>query len=173
MGFHGAFIMKNFLLSSLLLVLTCASYGAEPEVPETEAVEVEAAEIQGVLIERPDGRFMEFVLVENKIVCNFFDSKMQAIDPDVDRVAVRMQRRQPRVRNVFAVAIPFDGMKGLRAPIFIESPQLFMAYLSLMREGIKDPVEFYLIDYPDDLNAAEPIKIFDGEDPGRAQEPGY
>ena len=145
--------MKNFLLSSLLLVFACASFGEEtPEV-----------EFEGVLIQRPDGSFMEFVLVENKINCRFFNAEKQPIDPDVDRVSIRMQRRQPRVRNVYAVAIPHEGGKGLRAPIFIEKPQIFQANLSLLRDGSDDAVEFYYFLYPDALSAAEPITVFQSE----------
>jgi hypothetical protein len=153
--------MKNLLLSSLLLVLTCALFGAETEVAETE----EAA-IEGVLIQRPDGSFMEFVLVENKINCRFYNADKQPIDPDVDRVAARIQRTQPRVRKVFTVAIPNQGVEGFRAPVFIQPPHIFRAYLSLMREGIDDPVEFYFVQYPQDLTATEPITIYESEETG-------
>ena len=66
--------MKNFLLSSLLLVLTCASFGAQTEVAVNDVVETEEskskrlkaekAEMEGLLIQRPDGTFMQVVLVE-------------------------------------------------------------------------------------------------------------
>ncbi len=143
--------MKTFLISSLFFALTFASFGEE---------DVEAA-IEGVLIERPDGSFLEFLLVENKIQCNFYNEKKSPIDPDVDRIAVRMERTQPRVRKVFAVAVPQAGEPGLQSPIFVQLPHLFRAYLSLMRDGIDDPVEFYVVYYPQDLTAAEPVKIFE------------
>jgi len=145
--------MKTFLLSSLFFALTFVSFGEE----------VDEAVIEGVLIERPDGSFLEFLLVESKIQCNFYNEKKSPIDPDVDRIAVRMERTQPRVRKVLAVAVPEAGEPGLRSPIFVQLPHLFRAYLSLMRDGIDDPVEFYLIYYPQDLTASEPIKIFEPE----------
>ena len=145
--------MKNFLLSSLLLVFTWSTFGEEtPEV-----------ELEGVLIQRPDGNFMKFLLKGNQIYCNFFDAEMKPVDPDVDRVAVRVERTQPRVRKQFAVAIPYEGVKGLRAPVFIQPPHIFRAYLSLMREGIDDPVEFYFVQYPMDLTATEPVTVFESE----------
>jgi len=167
--------MKNFLLSSLLLVLTCASFGAEPEVPETEAAEVEAAEIaaeiQGVLIQRPDGSFLEFRVMDpgNKINCFFYDAKKKPIPPDVDRIAIRLLRNVPKMENQFMVAIPTSGLEGLGSPHFVQRPHIFRAFLSLMREGAKDPVEFYLVQYPDDLNATDPITVFESQDPDRTK----
>jgi hypothetical protein len=162
----GASIMKNFLLSSLLLVLTCASFGAEPEVPETEA-----AEIQGVLIQRPDGSFLEFRVMDpgNKINCFFYDAKKKPIPPDVDRIAIRLLRNVPKMENQFMVAIPTSGLEGLGSPHFVQRPHIFRAFLSLMREGAKDPVEFYLVQYPDDLNATDPITVFESQDPDRTK----
>jgi hypothetical protein len=169
--------MKNFLLSSLLLVFTCASFGTETEVAETEVTETEVAEtevtetevteteeveMEGVLIERPDGSFMQFTLFENKFHCNFFSSKMEPIDPDVDRVAIRYVRLSS-YDNRFAVAIPYEGGRGLKAPIFIRPPHILRVYLSVMRDGIKDPVEFYIVFYPQDTEATEPITIYEGD----------
>ena len=148
--------MKNLLLSSLLLVLTSASFGEEAPT----------AKLEGVLIERPDGTFMQFVIQENLVFCNFLDAEKKPIDPDVDRVAARIQRTQPRVRKVFTVAVPYQGVEGFRAPVFIQPPHIFRAYLSLMREGIDDPVEFYFVQYPQDLTATEPITIYESEETG-------
>lgn len=168
--------MKNFLLTGLLLVLTCASFGTEAEVAVTDVVEVEEltpeqiadaiAEMEGLVVQRPDGAYMQIVLVEARFVFNFFDEKLNPVDPDVDRISIRISRRQPRQRTQITVAIPTEGIRGLRAPLAIRGPFVFRANISLMRDGIEDPVEFYVAIIPDDLTVTEPITTFESEASG-------
>ena len=168
--------MKNFLLSSLLLVFTCASFGAETEVAVTDLAEIEEptaeeiadaiAEMEGLVVKRPAETYMQVVLVEARFVFNFFDEKLKPVDPDVDRITVRIKRRQPRQRVQRTVAIPTEGIRGLRAPLAIKAPYVFQANVSLMRDGIEDPVEFYIVIVPQDLAVDEPITAFEGEESG-------
>ena len=125
--------------------------------------------MEGVLIERPDGSFAKFVFQEGLAYCYFFDAEKKPIDPDIDRVAIRIERRQPSIKTVMAVAISCEGMKGLRAPKFIKKPLIFRVNLSFMREGIDDPVEFYLFRYPDAMIAAESVTIFESEPEDRSE----
>lgn len=168
--------MKNFLLSSLLLVFACASFGAEAGVVATDVAEVEEltpeqiadaiAEMDGLVVQRPDETYMQIVLVEARFVFNFFDEKLKPVDPDVDRVSIKISRRQPRQRVQRTIAIPTDGIRGLRAPLAIRGPFVFRANMSLMRDGIEDPVEYYVAIVPRDLTVGEPVTVFDSEATG-------
>jgi hypothetical protein len=164
--------MKSILLSSLILIFACVVHGAAVEAPAVEeaAVEMTPEEIEaaiaamdGLVVERPDGTYMQIVLVESRFVFNFFDEKLNPVDPDVDRITVRISRRQPRQRTQLTVAVPTEGIRGLRAPLAIKGPYVFRANMSLMRDGIEDPVEFYVAIIPQDLTVDEPKKAFDSD----------
>jgi hypothetical protein len=156
--------MKNFLLSSLLLAFAGFALGAENDGVETDLIgdgeeEVAGVVVEGVLIERPDGRFIEFLLVENKMVFNFFTEAMLPEAPDVDRIAIRMKRTQPRTRTLYFSAIPTEGLPGLRAPQYVQNPLIFWAYIALINDGNDEPVEFYIVQYPQALTSPEPITV--------------
>lgn len=168
--------MKRTLLFSLFLIFACASFGADTEVAVADEAEVEEmtpeeiaeaiAEMDGLVVQRPDESYMQIVLVENHFVFNFFSQKLKPVDPDVDRVSIRISRHQPRQRTQITVAIPTEGIQGLRAPLVIRAPYVFRANMSLMRDGIDDPVEFYIAIIPQDLTAEEPIHEFESEESG-------
>lgn len=163
--------MKRILLSSLFLIFACTSLGAEAEMAVADAAEVEEltaeeiaaaiAEMEGLVVNRPDETYMQIVLVEARFVFNFFDEQLKPVAPDVDRISVRISRRQPRQRTQITVAIPTEGILGLRAPLAMKGPYVFRANLSLMRDGIEDPVEFYIAIIPQDLTVDEPMTEFD------------
>ena len=165
--------MKSTLLSSLILVFACVAHGTAVEAPTANAseivemtpeeIEAAIAEMDGLVVERPDGTYMQIVLVEARFVFNFFDEQLNPVDPDVDRISVRISRRQPRQRTQLTVAVPTEGIRGLRAPLAIKGPYVFRANMSLMRDGIEDPVEFYVAIIPQDLTVDEPKKAFDSD----------
>lgn len=86
---------------------------------------------------------MEFVLAENKIGYRFFNAQKQLIDPDIDRVSTRIKRLRPKAESFVTVAIPYEGVKGLRAPKYMQKPKIFQMNLSLMRDGSDEAVEFF------------------------------
>jgi len=146
--------MKIFLLSSLLFVFAASAFGEETQ----------EVELDGVLIERPDGGFLQFTLENNRIHFYFFDAEKKKIDPDVDRISVRIDRTQPRQRRQVVIAIPYEGVRGLRAPLFIQPPHIFRAYMSLLRDGSEDAVEFYVVHYPRDTTVDDPITVYEAEE---------
>ena len=128
--------MKNLQILSLLLSLVLV-VAARAETPEPE--------LGGVVIDRPDGGKLQMVMEDNRIHFYFFDAELKQIAPDVDRISVRIRSNRDKER--FTVAIPFEGMNGLRAPFFVNPPHIFIGYLTLMRDGEDDPVETYVVPY--------------------------
>lgn len=128
--------MKKRLSISLLFAL--AQAWGEPGVPETEP--------GGVMIERENGGLLQLVMETNHIIFHFFDDHMNPLPADVDRITVRIHSREESQR--FTVAIPYEGVDGLRAPLVIRPPHLFRGYLALMRNGGDEPVETYVVEYP-------------------------
>lgn len=168
--------MKSVLLSSLVLIFACASFavdtdeavGGEAEVVELTPEEIAKAiaEMEGLVVQRPDESYMQIILVEARFVFNFFDQKLNPVDPDVDRISIRISRRQPSQKTQLTVAVPYEGIRGLRAPLAIKGPFVFRANMSLMRDGIEDPVEFYVAIIPRDLTVDEPMKEFESDGTG-------
>lgn len=128
--------MKKLLVISLLFALTQA--WGEPEVPKAES--------GGVMIERANGGVLQLVIETNHIIFHFFDDHMNQLPPDVDRITVRIHT--PATPQRFTVAIPYEGVNGLRAPLVIRPPHIFTGYLALMRNGSDEPVETFIVDYP-------------------------
>jgi len=128
--------MKKLLVYSLLILhsLVLARAGTP------------SAALDGVLIERETGGVLQFVLEGNRVCFHFFDDQMNPLPPDVDRITVRLQSSTEQQR--FTVAIPYEGVDGLRAPLFIRPPHIFIAHLALMRDGSDQPIETYVADYP-------------------------
>ena len=166
MGFRRASVMKNLLLSCIFFVLICAAFGTESEEVELESAKLE--DLEGVVVERPNGSFMQLVFQDNKAHCYFFDAELKPIDPDVDMVNLLIFRRQPKAEREFTVAVPYEGVRGLRAPRYIRPPRIFRMNVSLLLEDVEEAVEYYVIYYPDDESAEEPIKTYGNENPDRA-----
>lgn len=150
--------MKNLLLSSLLLVLPWCAFSEEATTTVSEAVELE--DLEGVVIERPNGSFMQLVFVENKAHCYFFNADLVPMAPDVDMVNLLIFRQQPKAEREFTVAVPFEGQPGLRAPRYIRPPRIFRMNVSLLLKEVEEAVEYYVVYYPTDKNAEEPIKVY-------------
>lgn len=128
--------MKKLLVISLLFAFSQA--WAERGVLE--------ADPEGVMIERKDGGMLQLVIETNHIIFRFFDDHMNRLPADVDRITVRIQKLSEKQR--FTVAIPYEGVDGLRAPLVIRPPHIFKGYLALMRNGSDEPVATYVVDYP-------------------------
>ncbi len=128
--------MMKHLVISMLFCLSLAT--ADTETPEME--------LCGVLIEREYGGVLQLALDTNHIIFHFFDDQMNPLPPDVDRITVRLQSSTEKQR--FTVAIPYEGVNGLRAPLFIRPPHIFTFRLALMRNGSDQPIETYVVDYP-------------------------
>ncbi|MEZ5275344.1 MAG: hypothetical protein R3F07_03055 [Opitutaceae bacterium] len=125
--------MKKLLAFSLLFFLSLASAESEDPVPE----------LGGTLIKRPDDTFLQLLMEGNRIHIYFFDKEKKPISPDVDRITIRI--RSVRDKPRFTVAVPFEGINGLRAPFFVKPPHIFIAYLNLMRDGVEEPIETYVV----------------------------
>lgn len=128
--------MKKLLVISLLFALSPAwgEQGIQEPAPE------------GVMIERETGGLLQLVIETNHIIFHFFDDRLNPLPADVDRITVRIHA--PSTRQRFTVAIPYEGVDGLRAPLVIRPPHIFTGYLALMRDGSDEPVETYVVDYP-------------------------
>ncbi len=130
--------MKKLLVFSLLFALSRA-LGA------TGGTE---AKLDGVLIERDDGGILQLVIESNHVIFHFFDEQLNPLPADVDRITVRITFSQDSQR--FTVAIPYEGIYGLRAPVYMRPPHIFKSYLALMRNGSDEPVEAYVVGYPEE-----------------------
>lgn len=126
-------IMKKLLAFSLLFFMSLVSAETEDPVPE----------LGGTLIKRPDDTFLQLMMEGNRIHIYFFDKEKKPIPPDVDRITIRIRSIRDKPR--FTVAVPFEGINGLRAPFFVKPPHIFFAYLNLMRNGVEDPIETYVV----------------------------
>ena len=145
--------MPQILLSLLILISALAARGEAESETESDSV----------LIHRPDGRFMDFKFEDGKAFVRFFDSDKKLIDPDVDRVSIRIRRRQPKNEFIVIMAVPFEGLTGLSAPNFVRAPLIFQVNLVLLQDDIEEPIEVYVFRYPDAMTAAERIEIFEGD----------
>jgi hypothetical protein len=133
MAIWSDIVMKKFFALSFLFLLATAGVRAESPEPE----------LAGTLIQRPNGTFLQMVMEGNRFHFYFFDAEKKPMAPDVDRISVRM--RSVRDKPRFTVAVPFEGINGLRAPYFVTPPHIFIAYLNLMRDGVEDPVETHVV----------------------------
>lgn len=130
--------MKKPLVFSLLFALSLVLGAAQG--PE--------AKPGGVLIEREDGGVLQLVIESNRVIFHFYDDAMNPLPADVDRITVRIRSSQKSQR--FTVAIPYDGIAGLRAPLVMRPPHIFKGYLALMRNGGDEPIETYVVEYPEE-----------------------
>ena len=128
--------MKKRIVFSLLLVLSLL----------TGVSGVAEADKRGVLIEREFGGVLQLVIETNHVVFRFFDDQMNPLPADVDRITVRLQSAHQNQK--FTVAIPYEGIDGLRAPLVIRPPHIFRGYLALMRGSGDVPAETYTVEYP-------------------------
>jgi hypothetical protein len=128
--------MKKRVVFSLLLVLSLV----------TGANGASEADKRGVLIEREFGGVLQLAIETNHMVFRFFDDQMNPLPADVDRITVRVHRSNQSQK--FTVAIPYEGIDGLRAPLVIRPPHVFRGYLALMRGSGDVPVETYTVEYP-------------------------
>jgi hypothetical protein len=106
----------------------------------------EAAKIEGVTIERPNGTFLGLQIKDNNFVLTFYNKKKEKMAPDVTRATVRWPvKYQPNDERT--VLNPGGDEFSLSSPRTVRPPHNFKVYLLLFVDGNDDPVESYNLSY--------------------------
>lgn len=127
--------MRWITLLAVLASSVCSAVTAEETSPPATAGGTEAPlpELEGVVVERPDGTFMTVTMEGPRVVLRFFDAKHQPIAPDVQRAFVkfRLSGRRPQNRTL----LPGDDGVSLTHGRVLRPPFVFHAYITLVKEA--------------------------------------
>lgn len=106
------------------------------------------AELDGVVIPRDGGGWMQVKMEGVRLTLRFYDEKAKQVAPDVDRATVLfkpVQRKQER-----RVLIPWvDDPKVLSHGRPIRHPHIFVLIINTFRGESNEAVETYRINYPE------------------------
>jgi hypothetical protein len=135
------------MLLGCALVLATVARGADEAavVSKDEAAKV-IAQLEGVVVERPAGGWMQMKIEGVSLVLRFYNEKAELVKTDIDRATARFvpPGRSPERR----VLVPSEDGMALRHGPPIRSPHVFKIYLSLFRGESEDSVEDHIVDYP-------------------------
>lgn len=118
-----------------------------PPAIVAEATSEEAeAELDGVVLPRADGSFLQLKMEGVNLVLRTYDEKKKPIAVDVDRATVRLQfaSRSPEQFTL----VPSDDKMSLTVGRPVRQPHVFRAYIALFRGDSETAVETFQVAYP-------------------------
>lgn len=116
-----------------------AAKGAQP-------APAEAAKIEGLVIARPDGRFLGLTLAEGKFKLRFYGNDRKPAQPDVLRVVARWPNIHGPGQNRTVLTPAGEGNFLLGAQ-FVRPPHTFKLFLTLIAAEGGEPTESYSVDF--------------------------
>ena len=125
--------MRWITLFALFASLASGIRAAEAAATDDAAAAAEAEpELEGVVVERPDGTFMTVTMDGTRALLSFFDAKKKPIAPVVERAFVkfRLSGRRPENRTLLPDA---EGM-SLTHGRPLRPPFVFRAFITLVHE---------------------------------------
>jgi len=138
-------ILLFFLLSGGAMLAQPA-----PKAPgaakEAKPAPVAAAKIEGLVIARPDGRFLGLTLAEGKFKLRFYGKDRKPAQPDVLRAVARWPNIHGPGQNRSVLTPSGDGSFLLGAQ-FVRPPLTFKLFLTLITAEGVEPTESYSVDF--------------------------
>jgi len=110
------------------------------------SAEEPAVELDGVVLPRASGGFLQIKMEGVHIVLRAYDEKKKPVAVDVDRATVRLQfvSRSPEQYTL----VPSEDGLALTVGRPIRQPHVFRAYISLFKGESAEAVETYQAAYP-------------------------
>jgi hypothetical protein len=121
--------------------------GFSPEVSEEQVAKSPAiADLDGIVLTRPEGNLIQVMIEENRIILRFFNDLGEPESVDVDSGTIRLLPGG-RAPEMLPLAPSSDRQLMTHAKR-INPPFNFNLNIHLFREGTEGSVERYLIHYP-------------------------
>ena len=102
--------------------------------------------IDGIVLNRADGTFLQVKMEENNFVLRFFNKEHKQIAPDVDRATVRLTPASRKPER-YVLARGSDG-QSLTHGKPIRAPHVFKVDISLFKGDSESAVESFATNYP-------------------------
>lgn len=141
-GFAAAAICASALASDNDAAPAPADHPAPPAVVEPEPL----PPLEGTVVERPSGGFLQVTMQDSSLVLRFYDKKRAPLPADVDRAAIRIVPASRKPERV-VIARSDDGM-SLDKGRPIRAPHVFKLFIGLFRGTSDEAVESYTVDFP-------------------------
>ena len=145
--------MNWLTLVALSAAGASGSVDSEAPVPAVSIVAVSeaapadaAVELDGVVVERPSGGFIQLKVEGVRLVLRTYDEKKKPVAVDVDRATVRLQFAS-RSPEQFTLVPSEDGL-SLTVGKPLRQPHVFRAHIVLLRGSGEEAVETYQLAYP-------------------------
>ena len=117
---------------SLLLAQTAPKGGKSAPKQQQKKAEEEMGTIEGLTLNRPNGKFLGLTLQDGKYKLTFYDEMKKPVKVDVTRATARWDNIHGPGFNRTVLNPAGDGTYLLGAQ-FVRGPHSFMLYLTLIR----------------------------------------
>lgn len=115
-------------------------------VEAVASAEADEAKLEGVVVQRADGGFLQVKMDGVNLVLRAYDAEKKPIALDVDRATVRLQFAS-RSPEQYTLVKSDDGM-SLTVGRPIRHPHVFRAYIHLFRGENEEAAESFQVAYP-------------------------
>lgn len=139
--------MKWFLALGCAVFLTIGVRAAdETSAANAKTPEEIVAQLDGKVLPRPGGGWIQLNMEGVSLVVRFYDEKARPVPPDVDRGVARFVFRDRKEER--RVLVTITGGDELSHGRPIRPPHIFKLFLSFYRGDSSDAVESYTADFP-------------------------
>jgi hypothetical protein len=141
--------MRRFLLcviAAAACVAGARAAGESGQEPAKEQIEAAIAALDGVVLARPAGGWVQIIVQDSRFVVCFFDEKAKPAKPDVDRATLRVQHAGRTAERV--VLVPMGDGMALRHGAPLRGPFRCRLAIDFFRGESDEAVESYQTGYP-------------------------
>lgn len=125
-------VSLGFFAASVLSAQTAPKGGKAAPKQQQKKAEEEMGTIEGLTLNRPNGKFLGLTLQDGKFKLTFYDEMKKPMKVDVTRAAARWDNVHGPGFNRTILNPAGDGTY-LQGALFVRGPHSFMLYLTLIR----------------------------------------
>jgi hypothetical protein len=141
--------MRRYLLIAIaaLTAVTGARAADDPEQePTEEQIKAAVAALEGVVLPRSAGGWVQVTMQDNRLVLRFYNEKAKPVKPDVDRAVIRVNASARSPERV--VLVPMGDGMSLRHGHPLRGPFAYKLFIDFFRGESQESVESFQTNYP-------------------------
>ena len=141
--------MRRFLLIAIAVITAMGGVRAADnagEEPTEEQIKAAIAALEGVVLPRAAGGWVQITMEDSRLVMHFYNEKAKPVAPDVDRAVVRVQAPARSPERV--VLVPMGDGMALRHGPPLRGPYAYKLFIDCFRGDSQEAVESFQTAYP-------------------------